>query len=168
MKKIVVAALVAMFAFGASALAEDLVTLGEEIAMPKSMNAKVGLEDVPCVALQVPHSGGGYVSVSCGKSYKVANEDAITKLQEATGKLGDKLARFRVGDSTFYGFYCKDCGGYEGHVVAMGGFQALFVFPPKGRGLDAEALEILKKVVFLPRRASASTARSSCTARRVR
>ncbi len=153
MKKIVVAVLAAMFALGASALAEDLVALGENIAMPKSMNAKVGLEDIPCVAIQVPHSGGGYVSVSCGgKSYKVANEDAITKLQEAAGKLGDKLARFRVGDSTFYGFYCKDCGGYEGHAVAMGGFLPMFIFPPKGRGLDAEALEILKKVVFLPQK----------------
>ncbi len=152
MKKIVVAALAAMFAFSASTLAEDLVALGEDIAMPKSMNVKVGLEGIPCVALQVPHSGGGYVSVSCGKSYKVANEDAITKLQEATSKLGDKLARFRVGDSTFYGFYCKDCGGFEGHTVAMGGYQALFVFPPKGRGLDAEALDILKKVVFLPQK----------------
>ena len=70
MKKIVVLALAAMFALGASALAEDLVALGENIAMPKSMNAKVGLEDIPCVAIQVPHSGGGYVSVSCGgKSY---------------------------------------------------------------------------------------------------
>ena len=69
MKKIVVAVLAAMFAFSASALAEDLVALGEDIAMPKSMNAKVGVEDIPCVALQVPYSGGGYVSVSCGKSY---------------------------------------------------------------------------------------------------
>ena len=141
-----------MFTLGVSAFAEDLVALGEDIAMPKSMNAKVGFEGIPCVALQVPHSGGGYVSVSCGKSYKVANEDAITKLQEAAGRLGDKLARFRVGDSTFYGFYCKECGGYEGHAVAMGGFLAMFIFPPKGRGLDAESLEILKKVVFLPQK----------------
>ena len=42
MKKIVVLALAAMFAFGASVFAEDLVALGEDIAMPKSMNAKVG------------------------------------------------------------------------------------------------------------------------------
>ena len=92
------------------------------------------------------------MSVSCGASHKVANEDAITKLQEASARLGDKLARFRVGNATFYGFYCKDCGGYEGHAVAMGGFMALYIFPPKGRGLDAEALEILKKVVFLPQK----------------
>ena len=132
---------------------EELVRLGEDIAMPKSMNAKVGGEGgIPCIALQVPHSKGGYVSVSCGKSHKVADEDAVTKLQESAGRLGDKLVRFRVGDVTFYGFYCKECGGYEGDVVAMGGFQALFVFPPKGRGLDAESLEILKKVVFLPQK----------------
>lgn len=151
MKKVAMTMLVAALSLGAAA-DEDLVRLGEDIAMPKSTNAKVGLEGLPCVAIQVPHSGGGYVSVSCGASHKVANEDAITKLQEASARLGDKLARFRVGNATFYGFYCKDCGGYEGHAVAMGGFMALYVFPPKGRPLDAEALEILKKVVFLPQK----------------
>ena len=152
----------AILAFAAVALAsataragEELVQIrpGDEIGLPKSLNARVGGEGgLPCVAIQVPHSGGGYVSVSCGASHKVANEDAITKLQEASARLGDKLARFRVGNATFYGFYCKDCGGYEGHAVAMGGFMALYIFPPKGRGLDAEALEILKKVVFLPQK----------------
>ena len=151
MKRTLTIILAAALAAGAYA-EEELVRLGEDIAMPKSANAKVGLEGLPCVAIQVPHSGGGYVSVSCGASHKVANEDAITKLQEAAARLGDKLVRFRVGNATFYGFYCKDCGGYEGHAVAMGGFMALYVFPPKGRGLDAEALEILKKVVFLPQK----------------
>ena len=151
MKKVAMTMFAVALSLGAAA-EEELVRLGEDIAMPKSTNAKVGLEGLPCVAIQVPHSGGGYVSISCGASHKVANEDAITKLQEASGSLGDKLARFRVGNATFYGFYCKDCGGYEGHAVAMGGFMALYVFPPKGRPLDAEALEILKKVVFLPQK----------------
>lgn len=151
MRKMAMTALAAALSLGAAA-DEELVRLGEDIAMPKSTHAKVGLEGLPCVAIQVPHSGGGYLSVSCGASHKVANEDAITKLQEASARLGDKLARFRVGNATFYGFYCKDCGGYEGHAVAMGGFLALYVFPPKGRSLDAEALEILKKVVFLPQK----------------
>ena len=151
MKRTLTIMLAAALSLGAAA-EEELVRLGEDIAMPKSTNAKVGQEELPCVAIQVPHSGGGYVSVSCGASHKVANEDAITKLQEAAARLGDKLVRFRVGNATFYGFYCKECGGYEGHAVAMGGFLALYVFPPKGRGLDAESLDILKKVVFVPQK----------------
>ncbi len=152
MKRTMVMMVAAALVAGAYA-DEELVRLGEDIAMPKSTNAKIGGEGgIPCIAIQVPHSGGGYVSVSCGASHKVANEDAITKLQESSAGLGDKLARFRVGNATFYGFYCKDCGGYEGHAVAMGGFMALYVFPPKGRSLDAEALEILKKVVFIPQK----------------
>ena len=154
MKKVLVAVVAAALSLGALA-DEELVQIrpGDEIGLPKSLNAKVGGEGgIPCIAIQVPHSSGGYLSVSHGKSKKVANEDAITTLQESSAKLGDKLARFRVGDATFYGFYCKDCGGYEGHAVAMGGFQALFIFPPKGRGLDAESLDILKKVVFVPQK----------------
>ncbi len=156
------AASAAILAFVAVALSsataradEELVKIkpDDEIGIPKSLNAKVGGEGgIPCIAIQVPLKGGGYLSVSSGKSTKVVNEDAITVLQESFAKLGDKLARFRVGDATFYGFYCKDCGGYEGHAVAMGGFQALFIFPPKGRGLDAESPEILKKVVFIPQK----------------
>ena len=154
MKKVLVVVVAVALSLGAFA-DEELVQIrpGDEIGLPKSLNAKVGGEGgIPCIAIQVPHSSGGYLSVSHGKSKKVANEDAITTLQESSAKLGDKLARFRVGDATFYGFYCKDCGGYEGHAVAMGGFQALFIFPPKGRGLDAESLGILKKVVFLPQK----------------
>ena len=154
MKKVLVAVAAAALSLGALA-DEELVQIrpGDEIGLPKSLNAKVGGEGgIPCIAIQVPHSSGGYLSVSHGKSKKVANEDAITTLQESSAKLGDKLARFRVGDATFYGFYCKDCGGYEGHAVAMGGFQTLFIFPPKGRGLDAESLDILKKVVFVPQK----------------
>lgn len=156
------AASAAILAFAAVALSsataradEELVRIkpDDEIGIPKSLNAKVGGEGgIPCIAIQVPLKGGGYLSVSSGKSTKVVNEDAITVLQESFAKLGDKLARFRVGDATFYGFYCKDCGGYEGYAAAMGGFQALFIFPPKGRGLDAESLEILKKVVFIPQK----------------
>lgn len=156
------AASAAILAFAAVALSsataradEELVKIkpDDEIGIPKSLNAKVGGEGgIPCIAIQVPLKGGGYLSVSSGKSTKVVNEDAITVLQESFAKLGDKLARFRVGDATFYGFYCKDCGGYEGYAAAMGGFQALFIFPPKGRGLDAESLEILKKVVFIPQK----------------
>lgn len=152
MKKTLIAIFATALAFGA--LADDeLVKLGEDIAMPKSMNATVGSEGIPCVAIQVPHSKGGLLSVSCGKSSNVTSEDAITKLQAAMAKLGDKLVRFRVGDATFYGFYCTDCGGYEGYVVAMGGYSAIYVFPPKkGSGLDEESLDILKKAVFLPQR----------------
>lgn len=156
------AASAVILAFAAVALSsataradEELVKIkpDDEIGIPKSLNAKVGGEGgIPCIAIQVPLRSGGYLSVSSGKSTKVVNEDAITVLQESFAKLGDKLARFRVGDATFYGFYCKDCGGYEGYAAAMGGFQALFIFPPKGRGLDAESLEILKKVVFIPQK----------------
>ena len=159
MKTTLHAASAAILAFAVVALAsatvradEELVKLDEDLGVPKSLNAKVSLDGLPCIAIQVPLSKGGYLSISSGRSQKVTNEDAITKMQAVAKGLGDKLVRFRVGDATFYGFYCKDCGGFEGYVVAMGGFQALFVFPPKGQGLDAEALEILKKVVFIPQK----------------
>ena len=172
------AASAAILAFAAVALAsataragEELVQIrpGDEIGLPKSLNARVGGEGgLPCVAIQVPHSGGGYVSVSCGASHKVANEDAITTLQESSAKLGDMLVRFRVGDATFYGFYCKECGGYEGHAVAMGGFMALYVFPPKDVLSTPRRLKSSRRWCSFPRRASASTAQSGYTARRAR
>ena len=82
-----------VFAFISPACeAEELVMIrpDDEIGIPKAMNAKVGSEGgIPCIALQVPHSGGGYVSVSCGKSIKVSDKDAITKMQAEAKKLGD-------------------------------------------------------------------------------
>lgn len=50
--------LIAIFAtaLALGALGDDeLVKLGEDIAMPKSMKATVGMEGISCVAIQVPH-----------------------------------------------------------------------------------------------------------------
>ena len=171
MKKVLVAVAAAALSLGALAFEKYMMRVPDELNPKEGINGVTTYFFAPA-AVSIPLRDGTSVyvvnethklpskdgTVQIGVPKKVVDLDVISRYRDAMKGFPSIAVQF--GESTFFAYHCgamfpapdglyvDNC--YQGVVVSMGLEYTITVFLPKGRGLDAEVREVLKKIRFVP------------------
>ena len=171
MKKVLVAVAAAALSLGALAFEKYMMRVPDELNPKEGINGVTTYFFAPA-AVSIPLRDGTSVyvvnethklpskdgTVQIGVPKKVVDLDVISRYRDAMKGFPSIAVQF--GESTFFAYHCgamfpapdglyvDNC--YQGVVVSMGLEYSITVYLPKGRGLDAEVREVLKKIRFVP------------------
>ncbi len=171
MKKVLVAVAAAALSLGALAFEKYMMRVPDELNPKEGINGVTTYFFAPA-AVSIPLRDGTSVyvvnethklpskdgTVQIGVPKKVVDLDVISRYRDAMKGFPSIAVQF--GESTFFAYHCGAMfpapdglyvdNSYQGVVVSMGLEYSITVYLPKGRGLDAEVREVLKKIRFVP------------------
>ena len=171
MKKVLVAVAAVALSLGALAFEKYMMRVPDELNPKEGINGVTTYFFAPA-AVSIPLRDGTSVyvvnethklpskdgTVQIGVPKKVVDLDVISRYRDAMKGFPSIAVQF--GESTFFAYHCGAMfpapdglcvdNSYQGVVVSMGLEYTITVFLPKGRGLDAEVREVLKKIRFVP------------------
>ncbi len=171
MKKVLVAVVAAALSLGALAFEKYMMRVPDELNPKEGINGVTTYFFAPA-AVSIPLRDGTSVyvvnethklpskdgTVQIGVPKKVVDLDVISRYRDAMKGFPSIAVQF--GESTFFAYHCGAMfpapdglcvdNSYQGVVVSMGLEYSITVYLPKGRGLDAEVREVLKKIRFVP------------------
>ena len=171
MKKVLVAVAAVALSLGALAFEKYMMRVPDELNPKEGINGVTTYFFAPA-AVSIPLRDGTSVyvvnethklpskdgTVQIGVPKKVVDLDVISRYRDAMKGFPSIAVQF--GESTFFAYHCGAMfpapdglcvdNSYQGVVVSMGLEYSITVYLPKGRGLDAEVREVLKKIRFVP------------------
>ena len=163
MKRLAVAAVVAMLAMGASAFESYMMHVPDAlgavegtaglktpmsfmkgIAIPLKVGKNVVvINATPCLPGESPYGRSGI-----GEVKNVADGAVVSRMAEAAAKI--PTVKVNMGGVTLFAIYEDYPKMYYGKLVSRGGRFTVFVALPEGREFDDEIRGILAQVEFVP------------------